>query len=297
MIRDAPPAVERVEVDLDKIAAFETEEEFTSLAVSLMVEVASYSCVAAATLGASRSWDRDRAAVGGNMVRLYKLLDSFLDQTCKRRGEITWILGRLIFETAVNIRYLIANFSKELIDSYVKQALRQERRLFDVVQANISERGSMLPIEDRMLKSIDRAARAAGVSLEDVDPTDGRPWGGKNIYEKTNEVGLRDAYVAAFGGGSQSVHGNWNEVYASHLYWDESAAAFTPNTEWRKPRPQVSNALALVVLGTIKLYFDFMAGEDVGRYFTPLLSDLRDRIRTVAEVHEAYLSGKRWPEI
>jgi Family of unknown function (DUF5677) len=217
MIRDAPPAVERVEVDLDKIAAFETEEEFTSLAVSLMVEVASYSCVAAATLGASRSWDRDRAAVGGNMVRLYKLLDSFLDQTCKRRGEITWILGRLIFETAVNIRYLIANFSKELIDSYVKQALRQERRLLDVVQANISERGSMLPIEDRMLKSIDRAARAAGVSLEDVDPTDGRPWGGKNIYEKTNEVGLRDAYVAAFGGGSQSVHGNWNEVCSSQV--------------------------------------------------------------------------------
>jgi hypothetical protein len=198
MIRDAPPAVERVEVDLDKIAAFETEEEFTSLAVSLMVEVASYSCVAAATLGASRSWDRDRAAVGGNMVRLYKLLDSFLDQTCKRRGEITWILGRLIFETAVNIRYLIANFSKELIDSYVKQALRQERRLLDVVQANISERGSMLPIEDRMLKSIDRAAR-------------------KNIYEKTNEVGLRDAYVAAFGGGSQSVHGNWNEVCSSQV--------------------------------------------------------------------------------
>jgi hypothetical protein len=295
MIRDAPD-VERVEVDLDKIAAFTTEEEFTGLAVSMMVEVASYSCVAAATLGASPSWDRDRAAVGGNMVRLYKLLDSFLDQTCQRREEITSILGRLIFETTVNIRYLIANFSKELIDSYVKHALRQERRLFDRVQAKVSKRGSMLPIEDRMLKSIGRAARAAGVSLDDVDPTDGRPWGGKNMYEKTNEVGLRDAYVAAFGGGSQGIHGNWNEVYGCHLHWDESAA-FTPNTKWRNPRPQLINALALVVIGTIELYFDFMAGEDVGRHFTPLLSDLRDRIYTVVEAHEAYLSGKRWPEV
>ena len=298
MIRDAPPAVERVEVDLDKIAAFTTEEEFTGLAVSLMVEVASYSCVAAATLGASPSWNRDRAAVGGNMVRLYKLLNSFLDQTCRRREEITSILGRLIFETAVNIRYLIANFSKELIDSYVKHGLRQERRLFDRVQAKISERGSMLPIEDRMLKSICRAATAAGVSLDDVDLTDRSPsWGGKNTYEKTNEVGLRDAYVAAFGGGSQNIHGNWNEIYGCHLHWDKSAAAFTPNAKWRNPRPQLINALGLVVIGTIKLYFDFMAGEDVGRHYTPLLSDLRDRIRTVAEAHEAYLSGKRWPEI
>ena len=109
MVSNAPEEVERVEVDAAKMAAFTNEDDFLSLAVSLMVEVASYSFVAATTLGASPVWDRDRAAVGGNMVRLYKLLDSFLDQTCQRREEISWILGRLIFETAVNIRYLIAN--------------------------------------------------------------------------------------------------------------------------------------------------------------------------------------------
>jgi Family of unknown function (DUF5677) len=295
MVSNAPE-VERVEVDPAKIAAFKTEEDFMSLAVSLMVEVAGYSCVAASTLGASPAWDRDHAAVGGNMVRLYKLLDSFLDQTCQRREEISWILGRLIFETAVNIRYLIANFSKELIDSYVKHALRQERLLFDRIQANISERGSMLPIEDRMLKSIRRAASAAGVSLDDVDPTDRRPWGGKNMYKKTEEVSLGDAYLAAFGGGSQNIHGNWTEMYGSHLHWDE-AESFTPNTGWRHPRPQLLNALALIVVGTIKLYFDFMAGEEVGEHFTPLLSDLHDRIYTLVEAHELYLSGKQWPEI
>ena len=160
MVSNALEEIGRVEVDPAKITAFTTEKDFVSLAVSLMVEVASYSCVAATTLGASPVWDRDHAAVGGNMVRLYKLLDSFLDQTCQQREEISWILGRLIFETAVNIRYLIANFSKELIDSYVKHALRQERRLFDRIQTNISERGSMLPVEDRMLQFICRAVDA-----------------------------------------------------------------------------------------------------------------------------------------
>src|SRR5262245_11904317 len=97
--------------------------------------------------------------------------------------------------------------------------------------------------------------------LDDVDPTDRRPWGGKNIREKTDEVGLRDAYVAAFGGGSQSIHGNWSELYRFHLHWD--GAAFTPNTEWKNPRPQIINALALVVIGTFRPYFHFMAGEEI----------------------------------
>jgi hypothetical protein len=205
-------------------------------------------------------------------------------------------LGRLIFETAVNIRYLIANFSKELIDSYVKHALRQERLLLDRVQANVTERGSMLPIEDRMLKSIGRAASAGGVSLDDVDPTDRRPWGGKSMYQKTHDIGLGDASLAAFGGGSQTIHGNWNEVYGSNLHWDE-IESFMPNTEWRTPRPQMINMLALVVVGTIKIYFGFMAGEEVGGYFAPLLLDLYDRIYILVEAHEAYLSGKQWPEI
>jgi hypothetical protein len=88
MVSNAAKEVERVEIDPAKIAAFTTEEDFMRLAVLLMVEVASYSCVAATTLGASAAWNRNLAAVGGNMVRLYKLLDSFLDQTCQRREEI-----------------------------------------------------------------------------------------------------------------------------------------------------------------------------------------------------------------
>jgi hypothetical protein len=45
------PEIERVEVDQAVIASFTTETDFTSLAVSLMVETASCCCVAAGTLG------------------------------------------------------------------------------------------------------------------------------------------------------------------------------------------------------------------------------------------------------
>jgi Family of unknown function (DUF5677) len=174
--------IDPVEVDTEKIAAFATEDEFTAMAVALMVETASYACVAACTLGTEPVWKRDRAAVCGNMVRLYKLLDAVLDQTCKRRQEVSFILARLVFETLVNIRYMIKEFSPELIDSYVSYSLRHERKLRDLILDNIRMRGGeSLPIEDRMLKSINRSALAAGVSLDSVDPKRKGPWGGAKI--------------------------------------------------------------------------------------------------------------------
>jgi hypothetical protein len=83
-------------------------------------------------------------------------------------------------------------------------------------------------------------------------------------------VGLEAAYRAAFGGGSQTIHGNWNEVYGNHLHWNESERSFTPKTKWKRPRPQVITALALIVVETIKIYFDFMGGDEVGEHFEGL---------------------------
>jgi hypothetical protein len=121
--------IERVVVDPDEIAKFHNEDEFTGLAVRLMVETGSYVCVAACTMGTKSAWDRDRAAICGNMVRLYKLLHSVLDQTCQRRQETSFILARLVFETLVNVRYMIQEFSSELIDSYVAYSFKHERKL------------------------------------------------------------------------------------------------------------------------------------------------------------------------
>jgi hypothetical protein len=191
MLGHTVPEIERIDVDQDTIAQFKIESDFTALAVSLMVETASYCCIAAGTLGQTPTWDRDRAAVAGNMVRQYKLLDSFLDQVCKHREETGMILARLVFETTVNIRFLIKHFSKSLIDSYITHSLRHERKLRDTIRAKIEARGgSILPIEDRMIQSIERAAKGADVDLDAIDPKDKRPWGGKNIFEKTKEVDL-----------------------------------------------------------------------------------------------------------
>jgi hypothetical protein len=291
------PVIERVTVDPVAIAAFTREWDFMVLASELLREVTSYVSVTACALGSAPAWTRDQAAVGGNMVRLSKLLSAFLDQVVQKRYETSTILSRLTFETIVSARYLIASFSPELVNSFVRHSLRHERRLQDTIQANIQERGgAILPIEQRMLSSIDRAARIAGVALDSVDLKDRAPWGGKDLRQKAAAVGLEQAYLAVFGGMSHNVHGSWHDLYQFHLETDE-AGAFTPKLDWGRPRPQPLFALGHLALYAAADFLMFIGGEAATDQLREQLRDLGARISSVDQAHESYLSGKIWPVI
>jgi hypothetical protein len=291
------PTVERVAVDPKTIAAFAQEWDFVVLASELLREVTSYVTVAACTLGAAPAWSRDQAAVGGNMVRLTKLLAAYLDQTVQKRFETSTILSRLTFETIVTARYLIANFSPELVDSFVRHSLRHERRLRDRIQANIQGRGGdVLQIEQRMLKSIDRAARLAGIALDSIDLKDRAPWGGKDLRQKADAVGFGAAYLAVFSGMSHNVHGSWHDLYQFHLEADENGG-FTPSLDWNRPRPQPVFALGHLALYAVADFLTFIGGEAAVDQLRAQLRDLSARIQSVDHAHETYLSRKTWPAI
>jgi hypothetical protein len=291
------PVIERVEVDPVAIAAYTREWDFMVLASELLREVASYVCVAACTMGPKPVWDRDQAAVGGNMVRLFKVLSTHLDQTVQRRYETSMIISRLAFETIVSIRFLIAKFSPDLVDSYIRHSLRHERRLWDRIKANIAERGgSIQHIEQRMLNSLERAARIAGITLESIDLKDRTPWGGKNLREKAKVVGLEPAYDAVFGGMSHNVHGAWQDIYQFHLQTDGNGT-FTPKLDWSRPRPQPLFALGHLALDAVADFLEFIGGETAIGQLHEKLRDLNARIDTADHAHETYLSGRTWPAI
>lgn len=292
------PAVERVTVDPVAIAAFTREWDFMVLASELLREVTSYVSVAACVLGSAPAWTRDQAAVGGNMVRLSKLLSAFLDQTVQKKMETSAILSRLAFETIVNVRYLIANHGPDLVDSFVRHSLRHERRLRDKIQANIQARGGEVqPIEERMLNSINRAARVAGVALDSIDLKDRAPWGGKDLRQKAEAVGFGEAYLAVFGGMSHNVHGSWQDLLQFHLEAVEDDAAFTPKLEWGRPRPQPLFALGNLALYAVADFLTFIGGAAAMDHLREQLRDLGARIESVDQAHESYLSRKTWPAI
>ncbi|MCZ4270406.1 DUF5677 domain-containing protein [Rhodobacteraceae bacterium G21628-S1] len=287
--------IEKNLVNDEDIAEFVDEDDFNRLGVSLLVEAGCYVCIAANTLGEHEKWDRDTAAIGGNMVRLYKMISGLLDQTTQRRRDTSFIFARLVFETVVTIRYLIKHFSPDLVASYVKSSFKHEVKLRKTIEKNIAaRRGVVLPIEDRMMKSIDRAFASSGLDPSDLNGYRERNWGGRNLYEKADDLGMGDAYLGAFSGPSLAVHGAWGDIY-SHCLQTDGDSLFSPNTEWGYPRPQLVTASAKLCLFAIDDYFGFVGGPELQKAVQEHLSDLATRLSAFDQAHEGYLSPKEWP--
>jgi hypothetical protein len=160
------------------------------------------------------------------------------------------------------------------------------------IEENIAERGGVvLPIEDRMLKSLEKTAAIAGVSLDSIDLADRSAWGGKSTYQKAEDIELDEAYLAVFGGMSHHVHGSWQDLYEYYITADGNGG-FMPNFEWHRPRPQPIFALGIIVGDANKQYFRFVGGELATRELADKLGDLERRIRAADAAHEAFLAAK-----
>lgn len=285
--------IERTEIDEERLRSSESEEDFIELSVSLLIEAGSYVCVAGNLYPADRrKWNRDEAILGGHFVRLFKLIDGLLDQTCKHRRETSFVFARLAFECIVNVRYLISNASSELFHSYRSYSLQHERRLLTRIRENIDSRnGEQLPIERRMIASIERSFRVSGIEIDGNVEAKERNWGGANIFERAKAVGLADAYMAAFGGGSHSIHGNWQDLVEYHLE-DIEENAFLADFEWHSPRPQLLDAISLHAAEAVVDFAQFLSPNET-ETMVDSLRDFQERVLVLSRSHEEFLSSAK----
>lgn len=288
--REQLAEIMQVEINPKVIEGFESEGHYVGLAVDLTIEVGSYVCVAASiSRNKEMTWTRDEAILGGHLVRLFKLLDALLDQTCRHRRETSMVIARLIFECVVNLRYLVAHASSDLFRSYRTQSLRHELKLLGQIEANISERqGASSPIEQRMIKSIQASFRASGVTRQEVADHKQRNWGGLNLYNRAASVGLERAYLAAFGGGSHSIHGNWQDLLEYHLEKVDDNA-YRPCMGWHNPRPQILEALVTLVAEAVAEYLRYFT-ENTAPDLLSRLEGLIERTARFSVLHEAFLA-------
>lgn len=285
--------IDRAVPAIDVLRTAENEGPFVGAAVDLMVETGSYVCVAAHIYPSGQAgWSRNQAIVGGHVVRLFKLIDALLDQTCKHRRETSMVFARLAFETIVNLVFLCKNCTEDVFASYIQYSMRHEKKLFDRIHSNITARdGEVLPIEQRMINSIEKKADVSGISISDASSSTPQNWAGKNLFEKAKAVGFEQAYLAVFGGGSHTVHGNWMDMLEYHLRVEDDM--FHPDGEWSPPRPQILLALAKLSVEALVSYFDYLGHLDARKIMDEILSDLWQRIREVDELHETYLQKSR----
>lgn len=283
------PHVKRVEVDPEIVSSFKSEHDHIALSVDLLIEAASYICIAGNIVPPSgKTWNRHEAVLVGHLVRLYKLISALLDQTCQRRRETSFIFGRLAFEYIVNIMFLVKNDNPGIVQSYVEHSMRHERRLRDRIRANIAARGGdAWPVEMRMLASIEKSATKSGIDLDSINPP--KNWAGKNLFEKAQDVGLDAAYLGAFGGPSHSVHGNWQDLLEYHLIPEDDG--FIPSFEWHPPRPQLLTTVAYLSISALSEFFSKIigpAGDGVAQRFP----DLLERIQRLVRLHEEFLASR-----
>ena len=130
-----------------------------------------------------------------------------------------------------------------MVGAYVKNSFKHEIKLRKKMDQNIAARGGViLPIKDRMMKSIDRAVASAGLGPDDLARYSERNWGGKNLYEKAEDLRMGDTYLGAFSGPSQSVHGAWGDIY-SHCLQTNGDELFSPNIEWGIPTTTIDQCV------------------------------------------------------
>jgi hypothetical protein len=272
------------EPDWTALAAAETEDPFMDAGVELLKSIAMTAVYCAAVQDA-RPLDRDAAIRCGLLVRATKLGKAMVRDACRDGGEFQIGLSRMLMETLANLHYLCEDETGQRHQSYVFESLISEREFLKTIQARINTdpAGETLPVEARMLRSIEEAAAVADVRLEDVPARRNNGW-------PTAQARVEAAYgslsYATFRAGSDALHGGWYDLFRSHISAVEGG--FEPDFIGVRVRPQILMSAAVVMSRAALAYLDRRPEVD-RRFFEPALQQLLAAAVKADAAHEDFL--------
>ena len=272
------------------------KKSFSPLAVELYKETLAVLSVSShAYIGSSSQeavLQRDQAICAGLLVRIMKLMTAVANLVSQDpdRADVVFALNRSITESATNLRFLVIKDEDRFFDQFVRFSLAPERRLYDLIEENIAERGGeMLPIERRMLSSIRNVCRLSGVEITDVQPRMG-DWGG-GLRNRMVAIGEGELYTGQHGLPSHAVHGTWVDLVQHHLV--EVDGGFRPDPTWSRVDSRLMLPTCVFVLTAAHLYLN--------QLFPPLpeleplldrITDLEHRIMETDQAHEEWLGSR-----
>lgn len=289
--------INKVAINPSEIELFTSNDDFMSLTVELLKEIGILTSITASIFLVDendniRLWERDEAILTGHLVRLSKLQRGILDAICQLRREIETILSRCLFETVINLLYLLEKDKEEVFNEYIRYSLQTEIKLLNQLEENIKSRGHEIPIETRMKTSIQNSFVNSGQTIDGITSEKRiSNWGNKNIYEKAEELGLGNAYMGAIKLPSHSIHGNWQDLLFFHL--KEKAGNFEPSLDWTESQPQSANAASYFsALACINYIAKRFPECDERTLLLDHIEDFIRRLRTFDQLHEEYKSTK-----
>lgn len=285
---------EPVAVTETRLSEGESEGSLLRLSLELYREVVLVLTVCSHSYMGSTSAEgvlsRNQAICAGLLVRIVKFMTAVASLVSQdpKRGDVVLALNRSITESATNLRFLVAKNEERFFDQFVRFSLSPERELYDSIQENITARdGKVLPIEQRMLESIDGVCRLSGVTIADLPPKMG-DWGG-GLRNRLIALGEGEGYAAQQKVPSHAVHGTWVDLVKHHIRQADNG--FKPNPTWSAVDSRLLLPICVLVLSAARAYID--------AFFPPLpelepllqrIADVTSRVATVDEAHEEWFS-------
>ena len=234
------------------------------------------------------SLPRNQAICAGLLVRIAKFMTAVASLVAEDpdRADVVFALNRSITESATDLRYLLAKNEERAFGQFVKAGLASEREPCDLIQKNIALRGGeALPIERRMLKSIEKVFRLSGVAIEDV-PGKMANWAG-GLRNRLVAIGEGDAYPMLQRIPSHAVHGTWVDLLQHHLA-DAGDGGFRPDPTWSRVDSRLMLPVCVLVLVAARTYLQaFFFRRPELKLLLERIEDLMRRIMAVDEAEEA----------
>jgi hypothetical protein len=274
----------------EEIMKWTSEDQFMKIGVELFKEVSKITSVIANIAkigndGQIRDFIKNELIISGNLIRLSKLEISYIQQICENKREIAEILSRCIFETVINLEYFLKNRNNnEIFQEYIKYSYLTDKRQYDDIHEQIKARGYELPIEKRMLSSINKNCIRDGIDIKLVEkntfPT---------ILDRVKEVYGERSYLFIQRVQSHPIHGNWKDIFRNHIKYE--SGNYFPNNEWNIPRPQMLGSIQIFIIEFLLKYLKSEIPEcDEKQFFIEHLESLNQNVMLIEELHENFLN-------
>lgn len=236
---------------------------------------------------------RNQAIEAGLAIRIAKYMGAVLALLVDRvreHGEVIMTLNRCITESAINLRFFCEKASTNDYCEFVRSSLKPEREQYKIILKNIAERGEKLPIETRMLNSIERIFKVSGVgSIAELDRIQKRKRYGKIL----EALDMSDAYPMLQGVPSHAVHGTWVDLVAHHL--EEVGSGFRPKSSAMRADARLLLPISIFVLDAMQSYVGsrFPALHPGMAVLSSRIEDLMRRLKEVDSCHENEILRRR----
>lgn len=237
--------------------------------------------------GKETGFSKEEAVIVGTLVRYGKLGIGFIEQYAKARLETTMIMFRCLAETYVNLNFFIKYADTHTLRHYIKHSLQTENQVLKILKQNTASREILEPIEQRIIKSMEKAFDDADFKQEDMNHSS--KWN-KKIKARLSDILHPNAYSLIYGSASHSIHGNWQDLVSHNL--TKQNDGYYPQCRWTEPRLQILTVASIFSCEVLKNYADkFLSNNKDKQALDDIISDIMERSLKLDKMHEEFIQN------